>query len=219
MTAAVRPELASYQNFWIIEYDVDFSGHWGSFFSDARDYEGDLLGIDLRRVSDDPNWANLPGVATPDHAPADPLLGFFPILRASRRLVDMYHQKADQQAWVGHFELVLPSFAEAHGLMVAEIGGDGAFTPPARRGRHYATEKMARSPRATFVFRPARARRYFVESPGDFRSPDSLYHPVKTDLSAAEFRRLSRRERFVDWRNAFYERLGLRRRHAARHRN
>ena len=216
ITAALKPELASYQHLWVLEYDVDFSGHWGQLFGEMIDYEGDLLGIDLRRASDEPGWAHLPGFVAPRNAPADPLLGFFPFLRASRRLVELYHRHAEAEAWIGHFELVLPSFAEAHGLTNSELGGDSAFTPSARRGRHYTTARMVRASRATFVFRPPRARRYFAEAPADFRSRDSLYHPVKTELSPAEFRRLSRRQRLVDWRNAIYERLGLRPPHPAR---
>jgi hypothetical protein len=207
-TAAIKPELARYQNLWVLEFDVDFSGHWGRLFDEIIHYEGDLLGTDLRRASDNPDWALLPGVTMPRHAPPDPVIGFFPIVRASRRLVELYHRDAD--AWIGHFELVLPTLAEAHGLTVSELGGDSAFTPPARRGRHYTTEKSVRRSLATFVFRPPRTRRYFVEAPGDFLVPDSLYHPVKTQLSVAEFRRLVRRQRFLEWRNAIYERIGLR---------
>lgn len=212
--AASRPELSGYQHLWVLEYDVDFSGNWGKLLSEVISYEGDLVGTDFRRASDHPDWAHLPGVVAPENAPSDLLIGFFPVLRASRRLIELYRQEAE--AWTGHFELVLPSLAETHGLTVTELGGDSAFTPPERRGLHYSNPRMVRNSAATFVFRPPRARRYFVEAPGDFRQPDRLYHPVKTELSSAEFRRLRRRQRFVDWRNALYERLGLRQPHPAR---
>lgn len=182
MTAAGDPRLSGYERLWMLEYDVDFSGNWSVFFEAAAHYDGDLLGLDLRHRDDGPEWPNTDGYGQPDAAPTDPLIGFFPIVRASRRLIDSYRSNVEQEGWTGHFEMVLPSFALAKGFSVAEIGGDSAYTPPERRGLHYSTVATVGRPAATFQYRPPRSFRYFEASPRSFREPNRLYHPVKTDL-------------------------------------
>lgn len=202
LVAASSAPVAGYERVWAIEYDVDYSGNWADFFSPAAAYDGDLLGTELRRRSADPNWGNLHDYAGPAGGPTDPLIGFFPLVRASRRLIESYFTRLEPEGWRGHFEIVLPSFAEAHGLSVSEIGADGPLTPPARRGRHYSTRLSGPRHEATFAFRPPRAYRYYEEAPGPFRQPDRLYHPIKTDLPADELRRAMRTRRWLamrDW--------------------
>lgn len=182
MTAAVKAPVSGYDRVWVLEYDVDFSGDWATFFRDAVHYEGDLLGTDIRPLSVTPGWWNAEGYRQPEPVPEDPIIGFFPIVRVSKALVGAYHRHLDADGWNGHFEMVLPSFAAAKGFSISEIGGDGAFTPPGQRGRHYTTPRMVGSPAATFSFRPPRSFRYFATSARPFRKADHLYHPVKSDL-------------------------------------
>ncbi len=209
MTAANRALLAGYERVWAVEYDVDFSGNWATFFRAAVGYDGDLLGIDLRHRDSDPTWPNTDGYIQPGNVPADPLLGFFPIVRASRGLIDSYVSNVEKDGWTGHFEMVLPSFALAKGFSVGEIGGDTSYTPSERRGLHYTTVATAGRPAATFQFRPPRSFRYFGEAPQAFREPDRLYHPVKTDLTLSErwqFTRQKLGHRWVAFRNRLLRR-------------
>lgn len=186
MTAAGKTSASAYERVWALEYDVDFSGDWSTFFTKAVHYEGDLLGTDLRYLRDTPNWPNAGGYQQPGYGPEDPLIGFFPAVRASRALIDAYRRDLEAEGWTGHFEMVLPSFAMARGFTVSEIGGDTAFTPRERRGLHYTTPRVVGRPTATFLFRPPRSFRYFGESPPSFPNPDLLYHPIKSDLSFRE---------------------------------
>jgi hypothetical protein len=85
--------------------------------------------------------------------------------------------------WNGHFEALIPTLARSLGLSVAEISGEGEFTPPERVNRHYAGGPHARSSfHTTYSFRPPHAYRYFAEHPFHPGKRDTLYHPVKTDV-------------------------------------
>lgn len=180
--AFLHQRLAEYDRLWFIEYDVDLKGDWGRFFRAAAGYQGDLLVTRLRRLSQDPGWYHAPGLSLPS-AVTDPLIGLFCLSRFSRQLVGAYAEAMSRPGWDGNFEAVIPSLAETSGFTVAEISGEGAWTPPERTNLHYTgTWSASASAHTTFSFRPPHAYRYFAErrfAPGD---RDTLYHPVKTGL-------------------------------------
>lgn len=182
MTAFLSAKFAGYTHCWMMEYDVDFSGSWSRFFAPAVGYEGDLLGISIRPLSDTPGWSNRRDFSQPKSTAIAPVVGFFPLLRASRDFIETYRRQVSSPEWNGHFEIVLPSLAVACGFSVVEIGGDGPFTPPERRGLHYLSHEQNGAARATFCFRPARTLHYFVQSRRGFRHANFLYHPIKTGL-------------------------------------
>jgi hypothetical protein len=187
MTAFLDPRLGAYDRLWLVEYDVDFSGHWATFFRAAAAYEGDLLTTRLRPLSADPDFYFAPIYEQPEAAPDDPLIAFMPISRLSRPLIEHYRAGLLQAGWRGHFEMVLPSMARAGGFSIAEIGGYDALTPPERRGLHYdGTFEDLMASSTTHAYRPPRAFSYFVQSPRIFRQRDRIYHPVKAGWSLGE---------------------------------
>lgn len=184
ITAFLDPRLEVYDRFWLVEYDVDFSGDWATFFKAAAGYEGDLLTARIRPLSADPTFYFAPIYQQPETAPEDPLIVLMPISRLSRRLVEHYCRILLQPGWHGHFEMLLPSMARADGFSVAEIGGHDALTPPERRGLHYdGTFADISSMGTTHAYRPPRGYRYFVTSPRKFRQPNRIYHPIKVGFS------------------------------------
>jgi hypothetical protein len=183
LTAFLNPRFAAYDRLWLIEYDVDFTGNWGEFFAEAVGYEGDLLLTRVRRLSADPGWFHAPKLALPAAA-KDPLIGLFCLSRLSRPLIEGYREAVEAAAWDGHFEALIPTFAELAGYTVAEIGGEGPFTPPERINRHYTGGFAARaSIRTTWAYKPALAYHYFVDRPSRFIPRNRLCHPIKTHLS------------------------------------
>jgi hypothetical protein len=179
LAALLHERVANYDRLWFIEYDVDLKGNWGRFFRAAATYEGDLLLTRLHRLSQDPGWYHAPGLQLPG-AVADPLIGLFCISRFSRKLAETYADAMAVPGWDGNFEAVIPSFAESAGFSIAEISGEGAWTPPERTNLHYRGTFMASaSAHTTFSFRPPHAYTYFKSSG---RRGDTLYHPVKTGL-------------------------------------
>jgi hypothetical protein len=195
MTVFLSAKFAAYAHCWVVEYDVDFSGSWSRFFAPATGYEGDLLGTSIRPLSELPRWPNRKDFSQPTSTATAPIVGFFPILRASRDFIETYRREVSDPEWNGHFEVLLPSVAVACGFWVAEIGGHGPFTPPERRGLHYLSPEQSSGARATFCFRPARSLHYFVQSRRGFSHPDFLYHPIKTGMPFTE-RFASRWHRF-----------------------
>ena len=57
-----------------------------------------------------------------------------PLMRLSRDLVNWYPAAMADAAWGGHYEFTLPTSALAAGARIEDLGGDGPFTPPERRG-------------------------------------------------------------------------------------
>ena len=180
---------------WVMEYDVDFAGPWNELFAQFADSDADLLTTMLTYREQCPDWANWRGATAPSWVAEDRMVrGLHPLMRLSRDLVNWYPAAMADSAWGGHYEFTLPTSALAAGARIEDLGGDGPFTPPERRGRTYLGNPPngGRSDDATFVFRPARPR-YFYEAPDDFDRPGLLYHPIKPGVRAWTNRSKNRR--------------------------
>lgn len=184
--AFLHPKLDGYDRFWLIEYDVDLDGDWGRFFSAAAHYEGDALLTRVRRLSQEPDWTHASGLQLPASI-TDPLIGLFSISRLTRPLLVGYVEAVASTEWGGHFEALIPTFAEAKGLRVAEIGGEGLWTPPNRTNLHYTGRWDDQSSlRTTFSVKPPHAYRYRAERRFVAGDRDTLVHPVKPDATPYE---------------------------------
>ncbi len=182
LAAMLDPVLAGYDRIWLVEYDVDFSGDWASFFGTAAAYDADLLTAHVRRRSAQPNWILWQTLRQPANAPADPLAAFLPISRYSRAALAALRKGLASPGWRGHLEIVWPSIIGTAGLSIADIGGDGPFTPADRIDRHY--RGNCDSPDSfdfTHRFSPPRGQRYFVDAPELFLYPNQIYHPIKAE--------------------------------------
>ena len=171
LAAFSDPVVSTYDHFWYVEMDVDYSGDWGSFFSEAVHYEGDFLAQSIVPGSMLPRFDHWDWYEQPEEVTIEPLRAFMCISRFSRRMVELLIEEHNTRPWGGIFELTHPTIAALHHMQIAQIGGTGPFTPPERRGRHYNGR--------TFTFRPPRAYDYFCDAPQRFRYRDRLYHPVK----------------------------------------
>jgi hypothetical protein len=190
LTAFLSDEFAAYQRFWLVEYDVDFSGDWTDFFAATSGYDGDLLSARVRPLSLDPDFWFASSFQQPGTAIADPLIAFMPISRLSRPLIEHYRDTVQQPGWAGHFEMLLPSIAAAGGFVVADLGGNGPFVPPERINLYYEGALEDRGlERSTHGFRPPRGYQYFAAAPQRFRRPNQIYHPIKVGMPLEERRK------------------------------
>ena len=194
----LSPELERYQRFWLVEYDVDYSGNWRDFFSAVSPYGEDLLVTRLRKLSHDPHWRQQYDYAQPSGLLADPLIGFFPISRLSRALAERYPQIVANAEWRGHFEMVLPNAAASAGFSVGDIGGTGPMVAPDRRGLHYSAGYSEEDRSGSFGFQPPRGTNYCFGRQRLLWKPDRLYHPIKADLDLRA-RMKAREQRFRYW--------------------
>jgi hypothetical protein len=174
-----------YDCYWMVEYDVRFSGNWRRFFDPLEAVDADFLSPVLRRRADQPGWAWWAGFAPAvPLRPEAQLCAFMPIYRVSQagiRAVDA----AWRAGWAGHSEAVWPSAIAAAGLRLVDPGGDGPFTPPDLRHRFYSSsmQDVGLAP-GTLMFKPPLYR------PGS--RPDMLWHPVKPFWPRAELRQALR---------------------------
>ena len=173
-------ERSDYERYWIIEYDVRFTGSWAHLFDDLGTSDADLLCTTVQRHADNPAWAHWSTLVTGvEEVPLDRRMkGYIPFGRLSRRLLERC-DACYRKGWSGHPEVLWPTIAAESGLPVEDIGGDGPFTPTARRGRHYfnTPHHWSLFP-GTFVFRPCFADHEDL-SGAQTRFPGWLWHPVK----------------------------------------
>jgi len=172
-----------HDRYWVVEYDVRYSGPWRRFFAAYEEDGSDLLAPLLRRRPECREWANWPSLVSPGVPPADSqaVSSFMPIYRASGRLMRAMDE-AFREGWGGHIECSYATIAAVRGLRIADLGGDGEFTPEARRGRFYSgTARDVYHAPGTLVFKPT----FFRAG----SRPDMLWHPVKPFWFGVELRK------------------------------
>jgi hypothetical protein len=164
-----------YAQYWAIEYDVRYTGHWGKLFATLNDPDVAFYGIGLERQARRPEWSHWPNFSTgADHvAPENVVKSFLPLHRLSAPGIAAI-QAALNNGWRGHYEALWPSAIAHAGLRLEEIGGKGEFTPKPRRGLHYTrTDADPNGSPGSFVYRPT------FEEHQIRRWPRRLWHPVK----------------------------------------
>lgn len=172
-------ERPDYDYYWIIEYDVRFSGAWPELFADLSRSNADLLGTTMQSWAENPQWAHWGTLITGrEDVPMERRVkSFIPFCRVSRALLQACDERY-RRGWGGHAEVVWPTIASLAGLSLEDIGGTGRFTPPQRRGRYYSNtpSEWSQFP-GTFVYRPSFADRNLFGPGCHFTG--TLWHPVK----------------------------------------
>jgi hypothetical protein len=165
-----------FQYYWVIEYDVMFTGHWSSFFSAFAALNVDFLGCHLRRQEEEPHWYFWPSIQAPDRSalPTRLIRAFCPIQRLSHRALELLEIKV-REGWAGHFEGLVPTLLNEFGYSVADIGGDGSYVPHGLRNRFYTS--FSWNDGSLLHFGSMRFRPSFVSS--CFVGRELIYHPVK----------------------------------------
>lgn len=168
-----RQAHPDYRYYWVIEYDVRYSGSWGKFLSAFDTNTADLLGTTLTRHADIPRWyhwdsldVRILGIEREAY-----VRGFFPVYRTSNAALALLdtHYRTDI---TGHYECLVPTLIHWAGLRIEDLGGKGEFVGPGNVNRFYSnTPTRANLAPGSFVFRPVR------DSAGP--EPDMLWHPVK----------------------------------------
>jgi GT2 family glycosyltransferase len=170
-----RPD---YDSYWMIEYDVRFSGAWSVLLDHFRESDADLLTARLRRYESGSRWAWWDSLEIPDgDVPLeDRLACFHPVCRYSNRaLAELKRCYGD--GWRGHSEVLIPTAIDQAGFHLLDLGGRGEWVRPEDRDRFYVAPQdellVGRRwlDRSTFRWRPHFKR---VGS-----RPETLYHPVK----------------------------------------
>ena len=168
-------ENRDYTHYWIIEYDVRFTGDWGFFFDSFDENDSDFLTAAVSRY---PNarefrfWDTLshPSTQIPERKR---VRSFNPIYRISAEALD-FILRSHRDGWSGHQEVLLPTLLHNNGFTVEDFGGDGAFVPDRRTNTWYTSRNLNNfgvPDEGTHRFRP----RFWKTGP----QPNRIYHPVK----------------------------------------
>lgn len=166
----------AYDAYWLVEYDVRYTGCWGHFFDTCSQSGADLLATHVQRFRDNEQWCWWDSLRYKEQPIAgDELVrAFLPIYRLSgsacRLLADEY-----RKGWTGHFEVRLPTVLAINGCALEDIGGEGEFVQAGNENRFYLGENTRPAREATLRWRPVMTR------PGPLH--DKLWHPVKRQLS------------------------------------
>ncbi|MBI4731211.1 MAG: hypothetical protein HY781_03625 [Chloroflexi bacterium] len=163
-----------YTDYWLVEYDVRFSGNWRLFFSELANIKADLIAAHIFHNKDEPDWPFWE-LTHPIHSiPLENRLRcFHPIYRISNAALSFIFS-AQQDGWRGHSEVLLPTLLYQQGFSIADIGGTGEFVAPGLHNRFYTSSPPNRKGRldsGTLRHRPVYTK------PG--RERNKLYHPVK----------------------------------------
>ncbi|MGH7178165.1 MAG: DUF3405 domain-containing protein [Tepidisphaeraceae bacterium] len=164
-----------YDFYWLVEYDVAFTGHWKSFFAAFGGTEADLLTCHVRTWRDEPDFLWWGSLRHPNERidNSELIRSFNVIARFSRQALATLSE-LHRTGWAGHHEVVEPTLLRRAGLKVADIGGTGDFVVPGFERRFYtsfSTRDGLLVSLGTVRWRPTESK------PGSRRN--TLYHPVK----------------------------------------
>jgi hypothetical protein len=172
-------EQPGYELYWIIEYDVRYTGRWDALFNELRSSRADYLGTTIQDHEENPRWHWWPSLVTASAGTLQRVRCFSPFCRLSNRALSAIDQWY-RDGGAGHYEMTWPSVCKTKGLSIEDIGSSGRYTPERWRGQHYSNTPLrpTLSP-GTFVFRPA-FRDDAVAREGLSRvGRPMLWHPIK----------------------------------------
>jgi hypothetical protein len=172
-------EQPGYDFYWIVEYDVRYTGHWGTLFGELRSSDAAFLSTTIWDYEDDPGWSWWSALVNAPSGELQRVRCFTPFCRLSNgalATIDHWYREGG----AGHYELTWPSVCKARGLRIEDIGGWGRYTPERWRGKHYInTPREWNLSPGTFVFRPAFRDKGLLTEAMKYGGRPMLWHPVK----------------------------------------
>lgn len=161
-----------YDYYWVIEYDVRYTGNWQDFFKHFQLNNSDLLATTLYDYAIRPQWANWNSLRSPIPVPESDrtraLLSFF---RISQKAITRLHE-AYTQGWGGHYEVTIPTVLRHYGYTLEDMGGDGSYVAPENINRFYTnTPKNPGLAPGTYVLNEWQRQKNII--------PNMLYNPFK----------------------------------------
>jgi radical SAM protein with 4Fe4S-binding SPASM domain len=165
-------ENPDYDYYWVIEYDVRFSGKWGYFFNYFSKTEKDFLSSNIRTYQEQPDWYWWSSLRHPQKVVSykNYLRSFNPIYRISKSSL-IFLDDCLKNGWIGHYEILFPTLLYREGFSLMDFGGTGKFTPPELKNKFYTSSERSTLLEGTFRYRPV------MSEIGNEK--DKLYHPVK----------------------------------------
>lgn len=159
--------------YWIIEYDVRFTGRWNTLFNHFQKSDADFITSHIRSYTDEPDWywwkLNHPYKKIEQN---NRLRSFNTVYRISAKAV-RFLLKEVKTGWVGHNEMILSTLLHYNGFKLLDFGGTGKFSMSKNKFYISRGNQKGSLQTGTMRYRPAMSREGFRKN--------MLYHPVKSD--------------------------------------
>lgn len=137
-----------YDNYYSIEYDVDFLGDWEIFFKISSILNADFVSSHVKTFQSDPNWywwnhffyyhndsiINRKYIISKNKR----IRSFNPIYRISNDALK-YLYEALKEGIYGHHEVVIPTILYYGGFKLLDWGGSGEFVSKGMQEKLYKT--------------------------------------------------------------------------------
>lgn len=173
----------TYDFYWFIEYDVDYTGDWKKFFSYfGQDTNSDLLAPHIRCITEEPLWYWWMHSSRQISKFPQRLRAFLPIYRMSARMVHGLQDSLRHTQLRAHHEESIPTIAKANGMILRDFGGHGRYVHPCDVNAHYIEgldNKAGRMLNGSFRYRPE------ISPHTEIIPQDTLIHPVKRQFPAS----------------------------------
>jgi hypothetical protein len=130
-------ESPRYANYWLMEYDVRFTGHWKELFGHFAASKSDLLATTIFDYDFRPEWDNWKTLRSPQGvAERDRVRALLSLCRLSNTALQAVH-RAYCEGWSGHYEVTIPTILKTQGLTLEDFGGSGRYVAPGNHNRFY----------------------------------------------------------------------------------
>src|SRR5262245_36305168 len=165
-------ENPEYDYYWLMEYDVRFSGHWMVFFRHFANSSSHLLATTLFDHDFRPGWEHWKTLKSPQDVPhRERVRALLPLYRLSNPALQVLHQ-AYCEGWSGHYEVTTPTILKTSGFSLEDFGGSGSYVAEGNYNRFYRNSPgIPGLAPGTFTYA---ANQISAAYP-----PNLLWHPVK----------------------------------------
>lgn len=158
--------------YWVMEYDVRFTGQWMDLFRHFAASRSDLLATTLFDYAFRPGWDNWKTLKSPRRIPEAGLVrALFPLYRLSNAALKALHE-AYCDGWSGHYEVTIPTILKSQGFTLEDFGGNGSYVAAGNHDRFYRNSPgIAGLAPGTFTVAPNQISSDYP--------PNLLWHPIK----------------------------------------
>ena len=166
-----------YDFYWVIEYDVFFTGNWRHLFDYFKSDNADFLSSHIeKKGSDNAEWPWWNHITFDEDCKVSEdkyVKSFNPIYRISSRAVSFLDSYLKRNSNKGFYEVLMATSLYNNGFLLEDFGGTGCFSKKNNRHRFYVQD--AGTNNGTMRWRPIFDMRVVKA----FGTKDKLFHPVR----------------------------------------
>lgn len=164
-----------YNYYWMIEYDVVYTGNWHHLLSYFDFNDADLLASHISfRGDDNRDWLWWESLSCKNVIPKKmQVRAFTPIYRLSSCALSFLNEYLRFPDNYGHCEAILPTSLYNNGFRLEDFGGSGQFVRPDNYNKFY--YQGADDKASSLRWRPE----FRLEEIEKMDNAPKLYHPVK----------------------------------------